>query len=590
MPPTVLDGSSADNIIDEKDNFMSREDFLRAFQNQSHGLRINVSELAACAGFHPYKSLPKVLQAHVYQGIPGQALLRHDAALLGFELVSDEQLWLDLAQKAGKSTQQALEKALQVPTGQTKVASVQAAEALRRKVVQEAKTSKKLSAQEVATLEEGARHSIHTGFGTVWESHALDLYEQQCGWEVTERNAEVRVWDFDAAGQELRPPRPAYQIQQPNARELSSLIDLVEEARTENDDSSSAGAKNKRQKVVVDNKKGVAVCEIDATIKDGSPNDGVVLASNQDENLKLQSRSSLNEEESITKQLPYFSLRGSVDGIRQEMAPIAKKSEAKNNDDSEDPYEDDTTWEFRRVIVECKHRMRRLQPSPPIYEMIQATVYCFMYEAEEADLVQVLRNQQPRCQKTIITEPTTKGKENEEKQKNESAAANKITEYFPSSQKTNPASDEPSTTEGKVGQPPKAVQSRDSALPAAFVEDRLASSDAKIDKKGTKADEATPSMVISVSRISIDDPLLQHRQNWHNIVLPHLQSWTQAVYRVRKDDDKRYRLLTAVITENLQDAWGMLFEESPWLRSCDTSYHRDVASSNQKETGGPIGR
>jgi hypothetical protein len=578
MPPTDDHGSTDDNPKDDAhpptrilpeaaiEERIPTEDTasvhaaiagVRAFQCQTHGLRINVSELAACAGFHPYKSLPKVLYGHVYQGIPGQALLRQDAALLGLTIVSDQQVWRELAQKAGASTQQALQQALQVPTGQTKLASVEAAEELRKKVLHEAKASKKLSSKQVATLEEGARHSIHTGFGTVWESQALDLYEQQCGWEVTERNAQVRVWDFDSSGKELRSPRPAYRERRPR-EESGDLVRIVEDGRK--DDDSSSGIK--RQKV--DSCEAVAVVDL-------------ISGGTEVGDTKQQSQS-------ILPNLPYFSLRGSVDGIRQEMAPVAKQNNKSKNEchNADDDIDDDTTWEFRRVIVECKHRMSRLQPSPPIYEMIQATVYCLMYDSAEVDLVQVLRHRQkPRRQ----TKPSTvKTSQNEEKENEKSA--NKITEYFPSDKvdADNEASGVPDKAAEKASQPVEG-ESQDNAAAAAASDgapvERGSVASGKEATSSTPAgkDETSPSMEIAVSRISIDDPIFQHRENWNSIILPNLRSWTQAVYAVRKDDDTRYRLLTALLAENLRDAWGVLLEECPWLRRCDTSYHRDVSTS-----------
>jgi len=173
------------------------------FQYQNHSLRINVSELAACAGFHPYKCLPRLFLEHVYQGFDGQALLRHDIQLLGLSLVSEEDQWKDLAKKAGTETLHALQTALRVQRGEQKLASIQHAEKLQTSVLQAARISNKLSAKELHVLQEGARQSIHTGFGTAWEDEALDMYERQCGWPVEHRNSEVRVWDFGNDGRRL---------------------------------------------------------------------------------------------------------------------------------------------------------------------------------------------------------------------------------------------------------------------------------------------------------------------------------------------------------------------------------------------------
>ena len=96
------------------------QDDLADFQNSTHSLRINVSELAACAGFHPFKSLPKLLMEHIYQGRRGQALLQHDAKLLNLQLVDEEAALRELAQKAGDATQKALKKALEIKKGTVK--------------------------------------------------------------------------------------------------------------------------------------------------------------------------------------------------------------------------------------------------------------------------------------------------------------------------------------------------------------------------------------------------------------------------------------------------------------------------------------
>jgi len=85
---------------------------------------------------------------------------------------------------------------------------------------------------------------------------------------------------------------------------------------------------------------------------------------------------------------------------------------------------------------------------------------------------------------------------------------------------------------------------------------------------------------IVVSRVSMDDPNYNHRQNWQNIILPRLRSLVEAVYRIRSNDDKRYRLLSslAVVSAANEEekalSWNVLLEECPWLRDCDTAYQR----------------
>jgi hypothetical protein len=509
----------------------------RNFQHQNHSLRISVSELAACVGYHPFRTLPKVAMDHVYQGSAGQALLRHDAQLLGLPLISERQALLDIAQQAGAATQQALQSALQVQTGEKKVQSVETAEKLRQTVVQEAKKSKKLSKEQLATLQEGARHSINTGFGNSWESQALDLYERQCGWEVQERNTEIRMWPFDENGREIQSAY-AYRRLDNATTSTSTSTDLPPPKRQKN-----------------------TIAEI------------IDLVVEKDEKIAAPE----------PQKACFFSLRGAVDGIREELAPSNIPSSNKKDDD-------DDSWILRRIIVECKHRMSRLQASPPLYEMIQTTAYCLMYEAEEADLVQVLRRQQQQRRPT-----TRKQKKNEAAKDHGKSASNKLTDYFENKEATNGAKDASSQSEtAKSETDHKHASSgnkdekakEESKAPDEKIVDAKANDTLKLqevqpsskENESSPSKEDSPTLQISVHRISLEDPLLQHRYHWDATILPRLRSWVEAVYSIRRDDDKRYRLLTAVSSENLKEAWEIVFDECPWLRDGDTSYLQDMAT------------
>jgi len=82
---------------------------------------------------------------------------------------------------------------------------------------------------------------------------------------------------------------------------------------------------------------------------------------------------------------PIFSITGVVDGVRDEL--IYQPEEGDDTDG----------WKLRPVVVECKHRMRsggvgKNSRPPPLYDIIQAVVYCFMFDADVADLVEVYRS------------------------------------------------------------------------------------------------------------------------------------------------------------------------------------------------------
>ena len=103
---------------------------------------------------------------------------------------------MELAQKAGDSTAKALEAAIKVKTGTHVLENVKAAAMIKMKILEEAKKSMNLSAEELKRLEEGSRSYVDTGFGISHEDGALDLFERQCGWEVRDRNASIINWPF----------------------------------------------------------------------------------------------------------------------------------------------------------------------------------------------------------------------------------------------------------------------------------------------------------------------------------------------------------------------------------------------------------
>ena len=132
-----------------------------------------------------------------------------------------------------------------------------------------------------------------------------------------------------------------------------------------------------------------------------------------------------------------------------------------------------------------------------MYEIIQAVTYCFMYNVQEADILQVLRTS---VETKVATNAGTGGTK------------------FP--------------------------------------------------------EEKTEDVVLHVHRVSLDsEDQQQHMINWETCILPRLRTFVEAVYRVRADDDKRYRFLAAISdTTQPAAAWNMLFDEVPFLKSCDTAF------------------
>ena len=98
-------------------------------------------------------------------------------------------------------------------------------------------------------------------------------------------------------------------------------------------------------------------------------------------------------------------------------------------------------------------------------------------------------------------------------------------------------------------------------------------------RESEAVDKDNQSIEIVVSRLSLDDGIMNHRQNWQSIILPRLRSFVDAVYRVRADDDARKLFLQVVVNEELsgyatQVSWDLLHQECPWLVECDTAAKR----------------
>jgi hypothetical protein len=184
---------------------------IQEFKHKTHSLSINASSVAACVGYHEFQSIPELMLKHIYQGRGGQRLLEHDAQLLGLKLTSradEEAELLKLAESSGsQKVITAVTRALKVKHGdrieQEKLRSVDDANVLKQTVAKELEADDNklkqhnLTPHQLKLLKEGTRQAIDTGCGHSWEEEALDRYQEQCGWEVRERNAECRVWHFE---------------------------------------------------------------------------------------------------------------------------------------------------------------------------------------------------------------------------------------------------------------------------------------------------------------------------------------------------------------------------------------------------------
>jgi hypothetical protein len=332
---------------------------------------------------------------------------------------------------------------------------------------------------------------------------------------------------------------------------------------------------------------------------------------------------------------PFFTIVGSVDGVRDELwcPPCAEGVKGASMFDEE--------WSLRQIIVECKHRMKRSFHAPPLYDQIQTTAYCLMYNVHDADIVQVIRNSKPHNMHK-------KAKAQDSKCENESSSGHAAPQTVAAAlASTNAASKSkealaaPETNATDLASAKAGNQSSSELAACETIADALTSTGnvtvakrvppyvgkndneietrigrESVDKKPTIEQIQSESQVgyssatktndvsltggkvsvspseqqtdcnetissatveIDVKRVSLNDPIMQHGRNWNEVVLPRLRSFVEAIYRVRADDYKRYRLLSGMSDPlgNLE-AWNVLHEECPWLKDCDTAFLRDT--------------
>jgi hypothetical protein len=222
-----------------------------------------------------------------------------------------------------------------------------------------------------------------------------------------------------------------------------------------------------------------------------------------------------------------------------------------------------------------------------------------MYNVDNADIVQVMRNPKPsepnKVQKTNETDTVTNRKpestvaseSTDGGLRAEEAPTVFSTETVPKNRKASLMNDNHVDLDMKEKANAKLVATDveedkkphatevEGALPENTVE--VPETNEHISKAKDKSNhEPITAVEIDVKRVSIDDPLFQHRQNWNDIILPRLRSFVDAVYSIRANDNKRYRLLVAMSDPSgTSEAWNILHEECPWLKDCDTAFHRD---------------
>ncbi len=500
-----------------------------------------------------------------------------------------------------------------------------------------------LTPNEIKVLLDALNHNVNTGYGKFHEDDALDLYEKQCGWEVGERNSEKKYWKFQkaelscgavsasasASASASNSTNKSKSIE-PTMTMVSTVVPIgrPESRKGRRRDGHRSGAaiepvreqqhqkkKESTNQVVMttsssSSSSSPTVPPVATQNSGSSPTEAIEIlhSSQEDENIDSKSKNNFTRNEvknpndkyctsigastkitqhSNRERKPFFIITGIVDGVRDELYHVPSVPTIEDENDfclpsydqhpkhMELKYSDDDEWSLRKVIVECKHRVNRAFNPPPIYDQIQAVVYSFLYEVNESEIVQVVRSR--NANGTMESVEGRRHEDNDSRLKHHSICTNnnRISSRVNSNSNDRSSDTTPSRVLNKVG------RATDKALNVENIVQSLSSSSRPSQGRTTSLSTVN----ITSFRVSLDDPVMKHRQNWYSTVLPRLRSFVDAIYNIRSDDDKRYRFLRAAALAlshggDESEWWQFLHDECPWMLHCDTAYSNKRYSYN----------
>jgi hypothetical protein len=540
------DSATADaaNRCDENDN-RAEEDEECEFRNSPYHLRISASSVSALCGLHPYQDLPNLLFDLVYQSRIGQRLLRIDASALGLALVDardhERETMMHLAGAASSETRDLVAKVLEVSDGTRMLDTVDDVRSMRESIranAIEARRDGRLSADQVETLLESTRGHLTTSFGTHHEDDALNIYETKFGSRVRERNEALMEWHFrrvvvvrdgenddvDDAGMGVTAAPMGDAIRRCWKRRRPSGDEII---TTGANDDGKADATDRWRTTTAH------VDPAEATIGNDAANVGI------------SSFPPTPDEEALK---PFFKIVGAVDGIRDELYVESSRSTTtgKSADGalSAASASSSKTSHDRENVTNQRDDATNIEicfsdDDEDDWTLRPIIVEC-KHRMNEAKVPPPLYDQIQTCLYCRMYNVADADLVQVIRRKRRREGGNEI-------------EDEKEPGDGKK----------------------------------SKARSIAKSTSITVTRISLNDPIYNHDHHWKATLLPRLASFVDAVYNVRKDDGKRYRLLMArsedVGDASGEEAWRLLWEECPWLRHCDTAFakRRRFSSSSR---------
>lgn len=365
-------------------------------------LRISGSKVAAVAGLNSFVDVGELFLEHLYQDL--MELYIYDSSILGLEveLISDDELRKQLMTKSGSAAD--LESALQIADAAQDVESVKTALAGVEDALKIVSRDEKLDSEEFTQLRDMMHRKVCCGFGDKHEDAGLRAYEARVGSRVYEEQRSLCLrMPKGGASVALANAFPATGSFQPAEGKVSSSkagtapdangqvvpwADFVADVQAKvaclkklNGPISIAFASSltsAERKYVHRTAEGEGL--FSQSLGDGEDR---YLKLYRDMSAAATDRQELNEAERRSDENTHFKLIGKIDGL-------IDLSESTG-----------CTSKMKTLVVEMKHRTRRIANPPDTKEVVQLCTYCRVLGCEEGDLVQSLRERN-----AVETSPT----------------------------------------------------------------------------------------------------------------------------------------------------------------------------------------
>jgi len=570
---------------------LQTKQLLAEFQNAPHSLRIPASQVSSVCGLHPFTNLPRLLFDFVYQSHLGQRLLQADAKALGLSVVMvdetthERELLRNIASKASEPTKKLIERVID----RKSIRSVDQVQSLQKQLLVHAEQAQKdgnITKQQTKDLLSLSRGHVSKGFGTMHEEDALDVYEKRVGCRVRERNDVLMEWKFRRKELEdgsvtatplgkaerrlgdwavWKAAQSAMEKGDGKDGKDFGCSDTAENESSERQDVSMSSIDPSLQSTSLGSgtiSSPIQIDENEMTADTDPDSSGSFAIASDDEDVekticKINFSEYLQTSQSLSEK-PFFKITGAVDGIR-----------------------DEVYLEKATITSTCGESKTK-----KCFEILKSHGNAGIASPENilnAD-IEILNNPDSTQNDKVKTEEIYDFSDEEDVER----------------WSLRPIVVECKHRMTKARIPPPLYDQIQTCIyclmygveQADLIQVVRRQSPKKSKGNGNQLDEQQ--MEITISRICLHDPIYNHQYHWNATLLPRIASFVDAVYSIRRDDGKRYRLLMAMAQcemgigslgtdllkegyemENAKkETWKILWEQCPWLLHCDTAFGR----------------